>query len=387
MARILLGWELGAGTGHTVALARIAAMLRARGHDPLFAAQDIAAFAPDEEVWQAPLWPQQLTIRARPSDRGPSTMGDILAVLGLAEGRALAAMIGAWDRILAAARPDAVAAEYAPALMLAARGRVPVVALGTGFSLPPAHMDAFLSLTGDPAMHDEAPLLAAVNRALAERGRAPLAALPQIFAADVALPAVFSELDPYRSVRRGSHGVPSLSGLAPLSAGDGDELFVYMNGSQARPLAFWRGLAESGVPVRVHDPRLTAADCAALERAGITVEIAKVPIDRIVERSRLVMSHGGLGFTCSALLAGIPHIVAPFDLEKRLISATLGSLGLGVETRFDGMDAGRFADLLRTTMADQPLVDRARAAAPAFRARITRSSADEAADAIEGLLP
>ena len=52
-------------------------------------------------------------------------MGDNLAYLGLNDLEAMAAMIMAWDRVILDARPDAVIAEYAPMLQLAARGRVP----------------------------------------------------------------------------------------------------------------------------------------------------------------------------------------------------------------------------------------------------------------------
>lgn len=370
-------------------LARTAELLRQRGHEPIFAVQQIGAVEHRRggaDVWQAPLWPQQLTLLARRAGVGPSTMGDILVALGLGDVDAVSAMLGAWDGILRAARPDAIAAEFAPALMLAARGRIPLVSLGTGFSLPPAQTSHFPSLTGQPPLHDERKLLAVVNEALGRHARAPLDALPQIFAADRTVPAAFRELDPYRDVRIEAHGTPSLSGAIAASAGDGDELFVYMNGSQPRLAAFWNGLARSGVPIRLYDARLTPADRDTLERAGLTVETRQIPFDRIVERSRIVMSHGGMGFTSSALLAGIPHIVTPFDLEKRLISAGLREIGLGLEIAFEDMDADRFAAQLRAAMADQSLVDRARAAAPFFRERMVRSCEEEIAEAIEGLL-
>jgi len=386
LSRILLGWELGAGTGHVVMLSRTAEALRACGHEAIFAVQHIGAMPAGSAAWQAPLWPQQLTTQARRAGSGPATMGDILAVLGLADGRAVAAMVTAWENILAVTRPHAIIAEYAPMLLVAANGRVPTLSTGTGFSLPPAYLPSFPTLTGQPAAVDEPKLLHTVNAALASVGRPTLPGLPALFTADRTLPAAFAEFDPYRSVRREGHGAPSLSGAIAESRGDGDELFAYMSGSETRPNAFWNGLVRSGVPVRVYDARLTPADRDVLERAGVTVEIGKVPFDRIVERSRIVMSHGGLGFVSSALIAGLPQIVAPFDLEKRLISASVVGLRLGVEQRLAGLEADSFANLVRRTMADQALVDRARAAAPSFRARAARSSTDEIADAIQELL-
>jgi len=384
MARILLGWELGAGTGHAVKLNEIGRILAKRGHEPIYVVQHVAAFA-GGEVWQAPLWPAQLTTLARPATVTPATMGDILVALGLAEPGLLPALIGAWDRILAAVRPDAVAAEFAPALMLAAAGRVPVLGLGTGFSLPPGTMRAFPSLTGEPPVHDEAPLVDAVNRTLRRYDRAPIPALPAIFAADRELPAAFVELDPYRAARSAPAGIPSIAGEVPLANPADDELFVYMNGSQTRPPAFWQGLHLSGLKVRVHDPRLNAADHSLLRNAGFTVEEAPISFADVAARSRLVLSHCGLGFTSSALLAGLPHILVPYDVEKRLIAASVTGLGLGLTMPFDTMEARSFADFLRAAASDEALTARSRAAAPTFRARMTGQSEEQAATIVASM--
>jgi rhamnosyltransferase subunit B len=384
VARILLGWELGAGTGHAVRLLEIGRILAARGHEPIYAAQNIAAFAGTGcPVWQAPLWPRQLAMLARPATATPATMGDILVALGLIESGALSAMIGAWDAILAAVRPDAVAAEFAPALMLAARGRVPVLGLGTGFSLPPAAMPRMPSLTGAPPVHDEAMVLDRVNAALAERGRDAIAVLPEIFAADRNLPATFAELDPYAAFRDVPAGIPSITGSVPTANADGDEIFVYMNGTQTRPPAFWQGLHRCGSKVRVHDPALNEADHAILREAGFLIEPTPLPFAQVAAQSRLVVSHGGLGFASSALIAGLPHIVVPFDVEKRLTAAAIAGRGLGLAAPFDGMQAETFAATLRTAAADDALHARARAAAPSFAARMVGQSEEQAATLAE----
>ncbi|WP_156679052.1 glycosyltransferase [Sphingomonas profundi] len=386
MARILIGWELGANTGHTVKLRDIARELVARGHQPVFALQQIAPAPPGHPVWQAPLWPAQLATLARTAETAPATLGDILAVLGLDDVAAMRAMLAAWDAILAAVRPDLVLAEYAPGLMMAARGRVPVLSLGTGFSLPPAHLPRFASLTGKPAAHDEQRLLEGVNAALAANGRQPLDRLPQIFLADREIAAVFREIDPYREWRRSMHGAPSVMPVPEISDGTGDELFVYMNGLKHWPNGFWQGILDSGLKARVYDPRLIEADARTLEAHGMIVERGPVPFDRIVARSRIAMSHGGLGMAASALLAGLPTVLVPFDIEKRMVSASVAEIGLGVRLDFERVDAPRLAAALRETFHDAALGARARAAAPGFRARMTRSCEQQTADTIEEML-
>ena len=385
MARILIGWELGAGQGHTTRLIDLAAVLAERGHVPLFAPQQIGPFAARGPTWQAPVWPRLLGPLARRYERPPATMGDMLAYLGLDDPEAMAAMIMAWDRLLADARPDAVVAEYAPMLQLAGRGRVPVLAFGTGFSLPPAHLPAFPSVIGQPAVVSEPALLAGLNANLTRAGRDPLLALPEIFAADRALVAAFDELDPYRQWRRGANGAPAIVGEIPEAAGEGEELFVYFNGGAPRPNAFWQALADSRLPVRVHDAQLGSADIATLERAGIRVAREPLPFATIAAGSHLLLSHGGLGFVSSALLAGLPQVIIPFDVEKRLTAEALVQRGLCLQASFDGLEAGPFASLLRAAWADEGLRDRARSAAPGFRARMAKRVEVEAADIIEGL--
>lgn len=312
-------------------------------------------------------------------------MGDILAVLGLGEEGAARAMIGAWERILAAVRPDAVVAEFAPGLHLAAHGRLPLLALGTGFSLPPPHLDRFPSLTGKPPVHDEARLLDIVNEALAGHGLPRRTSLPGIFAADRELAAVFTELDPYRPWRRSAIGAPAAY-MSDEIAGGGDELFVYMNGREARPNALWQGLLRSGLKVRIHDPVLSPADIAKLEGAGFIMERRPIPFSTIAARSRLVMSHCGLGFVCSALLAGLPQILLPYDIEKSMIAAGVIEMGLGRRVDLDKLEAEPFAALLRAAYEDAGLNDRGRAAAPGFRQRMCIAAGAEAADAIAALL-
>lgn len=382
MARILLGWELGAGSGHATKLTAIGDILAARGHEVIYAAQQTSAFA-GRAVWQAPLWPGQLTTLARPAGTTPATMGDILVALGIDVPHAFATMIGVWVRLLAAVRPDAVAGEFAPALSTAAAGRVPMLGLGSGFTLPPGDMAVFPSLTGEPAVHDEAALLERVNRALASVGHRTLPTLPALFAADRQLAAAFAELDPYRAWRREPAGLPSIVGEVPLADPAGAELFVYMNGSQTRPPAFWQGLAQSGLKVRVHDPRLNEADRAILRGAGFLVEEAPLPFAAVAARSRLVLSHCGLGFASSALLAGLPHILVPFDIEKRLIAAAVTGLGLGWTMPFEAMAAESFAAFLHAAHADAAMHARARAAAPGFRTRMTGDSDAQAAALVE----
>jgi rhamnosyltransferase subunit B len=385
MARVLIGWELGGGSGHHIKIASLAETLLARGHVVAVAAQDVSAAPAGCSAWQAPVWPGQLVTRARAVTEPPATMGDILVRLGLTEDGAMRAMLAGWDSIIASFRPDAVLAEYAPALMLAARGRVPVLATGTGFSLPPAHLDSFPAF-GEAIAADERPALAALNRELVAAGRAPLDGLPAIFAGDRTMVSSFAETDPYRGLRQeGDHVAPSIGRGMPPPCDDGEEVFVYMRGSGGWLDRLWAGLAASGLRIRLYHPLLGDADTATLERAGLTVERRPVPFDRIAERSRLVLSHGGLGFASSALLCGLPQIIVYYDVEKQLIAQAIDAGGAGRGVRADRISQNGIAGLVRELHGDTALHARTRAAAPGYRQRMSPTVEEASAAWIEGL--
>jgi len=386
MARVLIGWELGAGSGHSVRLTDTAAELRRRGHEPILAVQQTSRMPGGYELWQAPLWPALLTSRGRARAVKPSSFGDILVALGMGEAGVVSGLLRAWDAILAATRPDVVAAEFAPALLMAAHGRMPTLLFGSGFGTPPPTLPAFPSLTGGRPAHDEAALLQVVNRERVAAGRKALPALPAMFAADRTLAETFRELDPYRRWRSdGAYSAPHISNLAPVVDGRGEEVFVYTNGVQTSLDAFVGGLVDSGLKVRLYDPRFGDREIAMLERAGITCERRALPFARIAERSRLVVSHGGLGLACAALCAGLPQVAMPFDLEKRLTGDALEEAGLGRSIAFRGIDRGALAALLQESFADDALAGRALAAAPDFRARAAPPSVETVACAVEAL--
>jgi hypothetical protein len=367
MAKVLIGWELGANRGHLTRMMRYAAPLQAAGHEVVIASQRIDGLAGDGfdgRVWQAPLWPRLLAWTATTRVAVPQTMGDILARLGLDQPGMLAALIGGWEAILSAERPDMVVAEYAPALLRAAAGRVPTVATGVGFDLPPADMDGFPSLSGRPASVDESGLLTVVNGDLARMGRDAITTLPAMFAADRALPTGLDALDPYWAWRPDGLGAPLLDDApAPPLAPEGEEVFVYWY--ERGPVApeLWKALKISGLPVRVHVPRLDGDIAMALHEAGFAVERQPLPFATIARRSRLLLSHGGGGFVTSGLMAGRPQVIVHHDLEKRNNGVAVDRLRLGAQMPLGDLRAEPFASGLRALYAMDDLQERALTAA------------------------
>ena len=390
MARILLGWELGANRGHLVRLAEIARALVAQGHDVHAALQNVygaaAIFPPGVQIWQAPVWPRLIVNVARLEGPPVATMGDILVRLGLDRGEALEGLVTAWDSLFRAIRPDAVVSDFAPVLLRAAWGRIPSIAVGTGFERVPGNLAHFPSLNGAPAVHDEAETLARVNDTLVRLGRPAMAGLPALFAADVSLAGTFREIDVYRDSRAEPPISPTIgAAVPPVSDGAGEEVFVYGFERIMADAALWDGLARSGLRIRVHIPRVSQALQQRFAALGFAFEPHPLPFARIAERSRLVVSHGGHGFVCSALLAGVPHVVTPYDLEKQIHADRVTALGLGGQVKLQAIKAAPFAESLRAIHADPGFGSRARAAAPGFHAQMGRPMARAVLEALDVL--
>ncbi len=371
MAHILIGWEFGANRGHVIRMAEVATVLREAGHRVSFAVSRLDAMhaqkVPAAAIWQAPVSPRLMAGRARAS--GPVVgMADILARLGMDDPLIVAAMVDGWRQLLGAIRPDLVIADYAPFLLLAVRGRMPAVSIGTGFSSPPSDMAAFPVLIAGAQGTDQAALANALNDGLAEAGEPPVAALPQIFAADRAIVATIAELDPYAATRTTPLALPEEISSA-ISSARGEEVFAYFPDSIPVDSPLWAGLAASGLKIRVHIGLGNAAIRAGVARHGLIVEPDPLPFSLIAERSRLLVSHGGHGIICAGLAAGLPHVVCHYDLEKLTHGLALARAGLGGHVLLGTIKPQPFADSLASLFNDEAIAGRARAAAPEFRAR------------------
>src|ERR1700741_616522 len=150
--------------------------------------------------------------------------------------------------------------------------------------------------------------------------------------------------------------------------------------------ALWDGLAQSGLPVRVHVPRATPALRGRLASLGFTFESNPIPLERIAAASRILVSHGGHGFLSAALLCGLPQVVTHYDLEKRGYADCVVKLALGGQVPLLEIRAEPFAASLRRLYDDDAPAARARAAAPGFQAQMERPLESEVAEAIAALV-
>ena len=397
--RILLAWEIGRGRGHAYIAGWTARALKERGYEPVVAVKQldcvelISTLVPGVRCIQAPIWPAVLTASPTRASEPPVTVGDTMGQVGLRSAPVIRQVIHAWDQLFAFTGAAAVVADFSPGALLAARGRMPTVAVGDSTTLPPSTMKTFplLSKRIGHSKFNETELLDAVNTALKATSRKTLDHLPQVFSADRSCTAAFTELDPYREFRVQPNAAPWAPAWNRGVVRESDEVFGYFSMHarfQATLVRALQQVVRSGIPVRVHMPLLDPEAVALLEEIGILVERAPLPFEEIQRRSRLVISIGSLGFVSCALAAGIPQILLPPGIFDHMGPA-IEHLGVGRSIELNAqspIEPALLAQAIIEAYRDDKLAARAKEVAPDFARRLDPRPEDAVAGLVEELV-
>ncbi|MEE8223061.1 MAG: hypothetical protein V3S59_02055, partial [Alphaproteobacteria bacterium] len=313
MANILMGWEMGTGFGHVVPLLAVARRLSEHGHRPVLALRDVvepASLLREDAfpVLQAPVW------QPPPQRRTPATatLADIFAVTGFGDRDRIHSIVTAWEALIDLVRPELVVAEFSPGLCLAARGRVPVVAIGSGFCLPPSEMEAFPSLQPNvkPLVRQQ-DLLATVNAVQGDRDAPPLSGLPAMFDADGQFVFALPILDPYAAFRAEPADGPleSLPEAAPPPSEPHVYVYYGMELPGVKPLM--DGLGKAGLPATVYLRGAPPGLLRRLARPGIRFLDSPPRYGDILPRCSVAVHYASLATTAACLGAGRPQLTLP----------------------------------------------------------------------------
>jgi rhamnosyltransferase subunit B len=396
--KVLLAWELGGGRGHIRILGWTAETLRERGYEPVFAVRErdvidtIQTSIKKATCLQAPIWPAFRDYSVAATAGIQASFADIIGDLGLRIPDAVASMVGEWLALVESVRPAAVVADFAPACLLACRDRVPSIAIGDGFTLPPATMEIFTQFENGPPKYDERDLVGSVNEGLRRTNGATVERLPEIFRADRHCAGSFVELDPYAQHRRIATVAPWVPDWNPAVSTQRTEVFAYLGiypPLLATLVEAFRYVVSAGIPVRLHIPSIDAATDAAFSGTGAIIEEEPVPFEDIHRRTRLAVSFGSFGFVSCGLAAGIPQIVLPVGMAMGCTAKAIQRLGTGrsiwltpgnpVEGRLLGqaiIEACQSGDLTKSASAQ----------APDFAKRLKPSPPETVADLLDELV-
>jgi hypothetical protein len=334
---VLFGWELGANLGHAKPLASIARRLKEDGVRLIVAARDLMyarlAFGDlTEQIFQAPIWPNH---RHSGSETSELNYLDVLANIGFADPVKLGAVVGGWTALIDLVKPNVIVADHSPGLLLAARTRkIPVVQVGSGFTMPPVDMDRVPPIRADRApIMPESRVTSAMEKVVGDE--APRA-LIDLFRTQSRIVFGCPELDPYASFRRETLYLPPEPLPEFIEPPVEPRIFAYLGPEIPKIDQLLQTLTELNISIEFYLRGESAQLGRFLTLRGHRVHDTPPSLADVLPTVSHVVSAGG-AFTChAALAAGRPMLAIPLHGEAEMNISAMERLGVG--HRFDRID-------------------------------------------------
>ena len=389
MSRYLFAWELGGNLGHLTRLVPVSRLLVKQGHEVLFASRELVEAgdtlrANGLRYVAAPA----LAFMRKPSDPIIS-YPDLLAAHGFADARRLGGALGAWLGLLEVYKPDAVLLDHAPTALMAARvARLPHLVLGTGFTVPPAvapmpSMRPWKPDAPEKLRAAEDRVLASINQVARHFGAQPFAKLHELFDPRSTAICAFPELDHYGARKDARYIGPTfvVDGGQSLSwRGRGPKVFAYMRmpavlDSLIKELS---GLKADGI---LYAPGASPAQQKAAKEGGLQLTTQPARMDKLLKDAEVIVSAAGHGLLSAGLLAGIPALLVPSNVEQLLASRAAKRLGAALFLLPAHVNQ-KLGDALDKLLGREPQL---RAAARSFSGRYSDYSQSKSQQTLLGL--
>ncbi len=337
MARILFAWELGGGIGYVDRLSQVADALASEGHEPVFVVRDLVSTA---ELFARKPW----IVMQAPMAVGllhptqphfvPGSYADLLAVNNFANAEHLFRLAHAWHMLFLALQPALVVAEYAPVATLAAHGRIPTIAMGHGYILPPPNLGEFPIF--DPAAQRFAPpekIVEAV-RAVQQRLGGPVAdTVPAVIGGTRHFVTAFAETDPYAGFRSQPNAGPLDSIPPPVAPAGPPSFYAYLSATHPQLRMILQSLVECGLPGAAYIKRITPEVRQYLSERKVHVFDRPPPLAEVTRGAHVIVHHGGAATLAAAMGAGRPQMLWPEVADQQVSANTIDRLGVSVHAR------------------------------------------------------
>ena len=330
--RILLAWECGGGFGHAVRLLHIARRLQQEGYLPILALRycdrhrELAAThaAQDAIVIQAPHFQPSgmATLAAR-------SFADLLTVAGFGDQNILTPLLRGWEKIIRTHRPDAVICDYSPTLQLFAQDKLPLILTGNGFVVPPGHGPDF------PVLNDRAPpfmplarVMAAVTASCRSCNLPAIDRLPALYTHPACIDDL-AILDIYAADRKNDRTPDRFTTLLRkttypcIPPPEHAPVFIYLAAGHPELPAIIRAIKQQSGHFSAFIKGSTPVQQQSLAEAGVRIHKTLPDLATLLPTVRGVIHGSGIGLAQEALLAGVPQLLMPTDLEKTLTAAIL----------------------------------------------------------------
>ncbi|HUQ34930.1 MAG TPA: hypothetical protein VM144_00985 [Aestuariivirga sp.] len=280
---------------------------------------------------------------------------DLLALVGFGSPAFLTAVMRGWQALLDVLKPQVIVADHAPALAYLGEALgLPVVHVGTAFTLPPVLNSRFVSLRPDRSpLVSERRLLQVLSQVLGELGVPRPVRLTSAYEKNRVICSV-PELDPFAPSRREASLLPleQLPLLAPMP--EEIRLFVYLDGSAPGIERVIHALAALNRPISAFLGNGTPTLLEFLRLRGHRVWETPPKLSDILPEVSHVLFHGGNFTGHSSLFAGRPQLIWPLHDEA---AVNLGMMSkLGCATQIDPSAGDFSSDSLLKALTNHNLV-------------------------------
>jgi UDP:flavonoid glycosyltransferase YjiC (YdhE family) len=342
MSRILCVWEMGADFGHMSKFLPLALKLRERGHEVVFALRDLSNAEAilgrhGFPLLQAPIWTAPVPGLPKP----PLNYTEILCRFGFLNKSGLTGMLKGWRELYALVKPDLILADHSPTALLASRG-LPLkrAVFGTGFCSPPRtsplpNMRTWMKVDAERLATGERNVLQTANSVLAEFGVKPLKAVADIFDVNEDFLCTFPELDHYADRGPARYWSPVFTkdhgqALQWPEPRQGKRVFAYLKPRYRDFEKILGLLRQMKGMVFVFSPGMSKAMTQKYQSPRMTIITQPVKLAAILPGCDLVICHVGHGTLAASLLAGVPLLLLPTQLEQYMAARRVLQLGAGL---------------------------------------------------------
>ncbi|MBD9359928.1 glycosyltransferase [Methylomonas fluvii] len=362
MSRIFFAWELGANYGHLTRQLPIALRMRAKGHQVFFVVRDTTVAA-------NLLGPHGLAFTQAPLDtsdkrlvRPPANYAEMLLASGYSEHAALWGMVRSWLSLMKMFNADIIVADHAPTALFAARlAGLPSTIVGSGFEIPPncsplPSIRPWETIDDNRLCRSEECVLERLNAIATALGERTLSQISELFEDAGKILATFGELDHY-GMRNGENYTGPIyrrdAGQAiGWSTKHNTHIFAYLRPSVPGFEALLTALSKLSAEVIVVAPGIRRALAEELVTPRFQVFSRPGRLDsKLLKSTDIAITYGGIGTVSACLLAGIPLLLVPQNIEQYLMGQCIENLTAGLVAK-QWRTQGHFSELLERLLCN-----------------------------------
>ncbi|HSW39203.1 MAG TPA: nucleotide disphospho-sugar-binding domain-containing protein [Acidobacteriota bacterium] len=370
---VLVGYEYGLGLGHLARTLPVARALKARGHEViyfLYNPSEIAAVLNEEALPLLPVTGMKAEIPGMTHTPAFNAYSDFMAMAGFYSREQLRVALNIWQTIFEYVRPDLIVCDHSPFCCLAAFGRIPVIQLGDGFTLPPVHEAWFPLIRGQAARVDQEFIFDNMRAVQKHCRRKIPEAITEPFQTAARLLCTLPEIDHYAIGRRDPvAGPPERDCFFPEPFPEEKRIFAYLKKDYRYLDDIIAAICRIALPCDIVINGLPGVRASWRRNEAVKFYDTPQPVGDLLRKASVVLHHGGNGLSCAALSMGRMQLVAPAWQESELTAEALSRIGAGRILRPGEIADGTAGGIVDALAGDLKMADRVQSIARDIQSR------------------